>query len=59
MKSHVAAFKSAVNAGEPTELVDLGTMTRYNKIDDEVRTRRCGTPRTRSRAATSTTSSIR
>jgi adenine-specific DNA-methyltransferase len=33
MKGHVAAYKAAVEAGEPTDLVDLGTLTRYNKVD--------------------------
>jgi adenine-specific DNA-methyltransferase len=34
MKAHVKAFKAATASDEPTELADLGTFTRYNRVDE-------------------------
>jgi adenine-specific DNA-methyltransferase len=34
MRAHTKTFKAAQKAGEPTDLTDLGTFTRYNRIDE-------------------------
>jgi adenine-specific DNA-methyltransferase len=34
MKRHAKAFKDARERGEATDLADLGTFTRYNRVDD-------------------------